>query len=104
MNFLPSQKNLTQQQEVVYDYVSPEEVQEFDLHNQLVTLAVPLAQTWRENHPEAQPASEADLESCVLAVAIEMAVAGDAVGGPTGALIAAGGGISAAEVACRRVL
>ncbi|MGB7443863.1 MAG: hypothetical protein WA919_22595 [Coleofasciculaceae cyanobacterium] len=104
MNFLPSQQKSIQSEQVVYDYVSTEEVQEFDLHNQLVNLAVPLAQTWKDNHPEARPASEADLESCVLAVAIEMAVAGDAVGGPTGALIAAGGGISAAEVACRRVL
>jgi hypothetical protein len=39
-----------------------------------------------------------------LAVAIEMAVAGEAVGGPMGALIAAGGGVAAASVACRRVL
>lgn len=86
------------------DFVSREELQKFDLNNQLVKLAVPLAQAWRDNHPEAQPGSEEDLDECVLAVAIEMAVAGEAVGGPMGALIAAGGGVAAASVACRRVL
>lgn len=86
------------------DCVSPEELREFDLHNQLTKLALPLAQAWRDNHPLAQPGSEADLDDCVLAVAIEMAVAGEAVGGPMGALIAAGGGVAAAGVACRRVL
>ena len=86
------------------DSVSREEIREFDLHNQLAKLAVPLAQAWKDNHPNAQPGSETDLDECVLAVAIEMAVAGEAVGGPMGALIAAGGGISAAGVACRRVL
>jgi hypothetical protein len=86
------------------DSVSREEIREFDLHNQLAKLALPLAQAWKDNHPNAQPGSEADLDECVLAVAIEMAVAGEAVGGPMGALIAAGGGIAAAGVACRRVL
>lgn len=86
------------------DFVSREELQKFDLNNQLVKLAVPLAQSWRDNHPDAQPGSEEDLDECVLAVAIEMAVAGEAVGGPMGALIAAGGGVAAASVACRRVL
>ncbi|HEY9632781.1 MAG TPA: hypothetical protein V6D14_05215 [Coleofasciculaceae cyanobacterium] len=84
--------------------LSHEEVREFDLHNQLTNLALPLAQAWKDNHPEAQPGSENDLDECVLAVAIEMAVAGEAVGGPMGALIAAGGGITSASVACRRVL
>ncbi len=86
------------------DFVSREELQKFDLNNQLVKLAVPLAQAWRDNHPDAQPGSEADLDECVLAVAIEMAVAGEAVGGSIGTLIAAGGGVTAACVACRRVL
>ena len=86
------------------DFVSREELQKFDLNNQLIKLALPLAQAWRDNHPNAQPGSEEDLDECVLAVAIEMAVAGEAVGGPMGALIAAGGGVAAASVACRRVL
>jgi hypothetical protein len=84
--------------------VSREELREYDLSSQLAKLALPLAQAWRDNHPEAQPAAEEDLDDCVLAVAIEMAVAGEAVGGPMGALIAAGGGVAAASVACRRVL
>src|SRR5919202_2573661 len=78
---------------------SREELREYDLHNQLARLALPVAQCWRENHPDAQPGSEEDLDECVLAVAIEMAVAGEAVGGPMGALIAAGGGVAAASVA-----
>jgi hypothetical protein len=86
------------------NYVTREELREFDLNNQLAKLALPLAQAWRDNHPNAQPGSEEDLDECVLAVAIEMAVAGEAVGGPMGALIAAGGGVAAASVACRRVL
>jgi len=86
------------------DSISSEEVQQFDLDNQLAELAVPLAQAWKDNHPEAQPASETDLDACTLAVAIEIAIAGEAVGGPIGALIAAGGGVKAASVACRRVL
>lgn len=86
------------------DSVSCEEVRGYDLHNQLAKLALPLAQAWKDNHPNAEPGSEVDLDECVLAVAIEMAVAGEAVGGPMGALIAAGGGIAAAGVACRRVL
>lgn len=81
-----------------------EEVRDLDLHNQLAKLALPLAQTWRDNHPEAQPGSESALDECVLAVAIEMAVAGESVGGPIAALIAARGGVAAASVACRRVL
>jgi hypothetical protein len=86
------------------DAVSREELREFDLNNQLAKLALPLAQAWKDNHPNAQPGSEDDLDDCILAVAIEMAVAGEAVGGPMGALIAAGGGVAAAGVACRRVL
>ncbi|HAG84935.1 MAG TPA: hypothetical protein DD379_10025 [Cyanobacteria bacterium UBA11162] len=84
--------------------VSREEVRKFDLENKLAELAVPLAQAWKDNHPEAKPGSETDLDACVLAVAIEMAIAGEAVGGPIGAVIAAGGGVAAASVACRRVL
>lgn len=86
------------------DAVSREEVRRFDLENKLAELAVPLAQAWKDNHPDAQPGSEADLDDCILAVAIEMAIAGEAVGGPIGALIADGGGVTAASVACRRVL
>lgn len=104
MSSFKSENQLSQINPSTPDTVSSEEVQQFDLENQLAELAVPLAQAWKDNHPEAQPASEADLDVCTLAVAIEMAIAGEAVGGPIGALIASGGGVKAASVACRRVL
>jgi hypothetical protein len=104
MNYFNAEKKSSSQKPKNTDSVSRDEIREFDLNNQLAKLALPLAQAWRDNHPEAQPGSEADLDACVLAVAIEMAVAGEAVGGPMGALIAAGGGVAAASVACRRVL
>lgn len=104
MSLFNSEKKASNQKSSHSKGVSREEIREFDLDNQLAKLALPLAQTWRDNHPEAQPGSEADLDACVLAVAIEMAIAGEAVGGPTGAVIAAGGGVAAASVACRRVL
>lgn len=104
MSSFKSENQLHHLNPLTSDSVSPEEVQQFDLDNQLAELAVPLAQAWKDNHPEAQPASEADLDACTLAVAIEIAIAGEAVGGPIGALIASGGGVKAASVACRRVL
>lgn len=104
MSLFNSQKKSTELKPTNFAPLSREELQEYDLNNQLAKLALPLAQAWRDNHPEAQPGSEEDLDDCVLAVAIEMAVAGEAVRGPMGALIAAGGGVAAASVACRRVL
>jgi hypothetical protein len=104
MSSFNSEKKSTNLKQTNSDAVSREELREFDLNNQLAKLALPLAQAWKDNHPNAQPGSEDDLDDCILAVAIEMAVAGEAVGGPMGALIAAGGGVAAAGVACRRVL
>ncbi len=104
MNFSKSENKSTHLNSTATDTLSREEVRKFDLENKLAELAIPLAQAWKDNHPEAQPDSEADLDACILAVAIEMAIAGEAVGGPIGALIANGGGVSAATVACRRVL
>ncbi len=104
MNFSKSENKSTRLNSTATDTLSREEVQKFDLENRLAELAIPLAQAWKDNHPDAQPASEADLDACILAVAIEIAIAGEAVGGPIGALIANGGGVSAATVACRRVL
>jgi len=104
MSSFNSEQKSTNLKQTNSDAVSREELREFDLNNQLAKLALPLAQAWKDNHPNAQPGSEDDLDDCILAVAIEMAVAGEAVGGPMGALIAAGGGVAAAGVACRRVL
>jgi len=86
------------------NYVSREELHKFDLDNQLIELALLLAQTWRDNHLNAQAGSETDLDECTLAVAIEMTIASEVVGGPMGALISEGGGVKAACIACRRVL
>jgi len=104
MSLFNSEKKSSDLKQTNSNSVSPEELRQFDLHNQLSKLALPLAEAWKENHPNAQPGSVENLDDCVLAVAIEMAVAGEAVGGPMGALIAAGGGVAAAGVACRRVL
>lgn len=104
MNFSKSENKSTHPNATAANTLSREEVRKFDIENKLAELAMPLAQAWKDNHPEAQPDSEADLDACILAVAIEMAIAGEAVGGPVGALIANGGGISAATVACRRIL
>ncbi len=104
MSSFNSEKKSSNLKQTNSDAVSREELREFDLNNQLAKLALPLAQAWKDNHPNAKPGSEDDLDDCILAVAIEMAVAGEAVGGPMGALIAAGGGVAAAGVACRRVL
>jgi hypothetical protein len=104
MGLFNSEKQSSELKPSNSNYVTREELREFDLNNQLAKLALPLAQAWRDNHLDAQPGSEEALDECVLAVAIEMAIAGEAVGGPMGALIAAGGGVAAASVACRRVL
>lgn len=104
MSFFNSEKKFTHPKPNHPECLSREALREFDINNQLTKLALPLAQAWRENHPDAQPGSEDCLDECVLAVAIEMAIAAEAVGGPMGALIAAGGGVTAAGVACRRVL
>lgn len=104
MTSFKSDNQLNHPRPLAPNTVSSQEVQQFDLDHKLAELAIPLAQAWKDNHPEAEPASEADLDACTLAVTIEMAIAGEAVGGLMGALIASGGGVKAASVACRRVL
>ncbi len=104
MSFFSSGNKSSEIKPIDSDCVSDEELKKFELKNQLVELALPLAQTWKDNHPNAQPGSEADLDSCVLAVAIEMTVAGEVVGGPMGALISSECGVTAASIACRRIL
>ena len=82
MSSFKSENQLSHLNSLTPNAVSSEEVLQFDLENKLAELAVPLAQAWKDNHPEAQPASEADLDACTLAVAIEMAIAGEAVFAP----------------------
>lgn len=86
------------------NYISREEWRKFDLDNQLIQLGLLLAQTWKDNHPEAQAGSETNIDECTLAVAIEMTIAGEAVGGSMGDLISEGAGVRAACLACRQVL
>jgi hypothetical protein len=71
---------------------------------ELEHLALFVAETWRADHPHAQPDSEEDYMACVLYVTEEMARAGAAVGGPAGLEILTGGGSAAGRVVCRRVL
>lgn len=104
MSLFKSQSNSRDLHHVESRSLSHQELQDLGINNQLEKLAIPLAQTWKDDHPDAQLDSEEDLDSCILAVAIEMSVAGEAVGGPVGAVIASGGGVAAASVVCRRVL
>jgi hypothetical protein len=81
-----------------------EELRKLDPSIKLEELALPLAQAWKDEHPDAQPGSEADFNDCVLVVSAGMAAIGASMGGPVGAAIGAGGGIAAGRLVCRRVL
>jgi hypothetical protein len=84
---------------------------EIDINGKLEEIALPLAQSWKSDHPNAQPGSASDFDDCVTIVA-----AGTAAGatiaasslGPwgtaLGAAVGAGGGIAAARIVCRRVI
>jgi hypothetical protein len=88
-----------------------DELRNLDPSGQLENIATPLAQAWKNNHPNAQPGSQADFDDCVLFVAAGVAAAGatrGTAGGPVGtavgAALGAGGGVAAARLACRRIL
>lgn len=70
---------------------------------ELEKLALIVAQTWLDDHPNAQPSSQADFQSCLQYVTQQLAEAGTAVGGFIGLAISVGGGSAAAEVACRQM-
>jgi hypothetical protein len=74
-----------------------------DIHQELEKLALILAQTWRDEHAEANPNSEETFENCVAYITAEMAKAGAAVGGPAGLAILTGGGSAAARIVCKRL-
>jgi hypothetical protein len=74
-----------------------------DIHQELEKLALLLAQSWRDEHADADPNSEETFESCVAYITAEMAKAGSAVGGPAGLAILTGGGSAAARIACKRL-
>ncbi len=67
-------------------------------------MAVFLAQTWKDEHPDASVDSDADLHDCIAAVTTELAIAAQAVGGPAGLAILTGGGSAAARAVCKKVL
>jgi len=75
-----------------------------DLEHELEKLALFVAQTWRDDYPDAQAVSKADFDACVSYVTAEMAKAGTAVGGAAGLAILTGGGSAAGCVACQRIL
>lgn len=76
----------------------------FDFGTHLETLALFLAQTWKDDHPDAVADSEDDVNQCILAVTKELAIAAQAVGGPVGLEILTGGGSAAARAVCKQVL
>ncbi|PSB31832.1 hypothetical protein [Stenomitos frigidus] len=86
------------------DLLSREAVQPLDFNVHLEKLALFLAQTWKDDHPDATAESEADLSHCILAVTAELAIAAQAVGGPISLEILTGGGSAAARAVCQQVL
>ena len=86
------------------DLLARESEQSLDFTVQLETLALFLAQTWKDEHPAATAESEDDLRACVLAVTTELAIAAKAVGGPISLVILTGGGSAAARAICRQAL
>jgi hypothetical protein len=83
---------------------SPTTSQKLDLSQEFEKLALFIAQAWKEDHPDAHPDSQEDVEACVKYVTTEMAAAGKAVGGVAGLAILSGEGSKAARAVCRRVL
>ena len=86
------------------ELLSSEAKQALDFNVHLEKLALFLAQTWKDDHPNATAESEADLSDCILAVTTELAIAAKAVGGPVGLEILSGGGSAAARAVCQQVL
>lgn len=77
---------------------------ELNLDQELEKLAMFIAETWSDDHPNAHLNSGADFQKCVDYVTAEMVKAGAAVGGPAGLEILTGSGSKAARCVCRRVL
>lgn len=82
-----------------------------DAEEALEKLAMPLAEQWKNDHPNAKPGSDSDFNDCVTVVAAGVAAGGAAigtsfagVGAIVGAAIGAGAGVPAARIACRRIL
>ncbi|MFB8788700.1 MAG: hypothetical protein U7123_07575 [Potamolinea sp.] len=87
-----------------FEAISCQEEEKNDVSEKLEQLAMLLAETWKDFHPDAQNDSEKAFESCVFCVTNEMATAGKAVAGSIGMEIITGGASAAAKVVCSRVL
>ncbi|MBW4691715.1 MAG: hypothetical protein KME27_08080 [Lyngbya sp. HA4199-MV5] len=86
------------------EQLSCKAIPSFDFSPHLETLALFLAQAWKDDHPHASADLEDDVNQCILAVTTELAIAARAVGGPVGLEILTGGGSAAARAVCKRVL
>lgn len=89
--------------------VSPKQLERqpvpsFDFSTHLEKMVLFLAQTWRDDHPDASSDSDDDLNDCILSVKTELAIAGSAVGGPAGVMILTGGNSAMISNICRGVL
>lgn len=109
MSFFASNKDIDQclfqeSESTTIDRLTREMVQNFNLDQQLAELALWLAQSWKDEHPDAAADSEEDLNACVLAVTTELAIAAKAVGGPVGLVILTGASSDAIRRGCCHVL
>lgn len=86
------------------ELVTYKEEQKSDFSEELEELAMLIAETWKDFHPNLPTNSEEAFEACVFCVTTEMATAGTAVAGAIGLEILTGGGSAAAKVVCSRVL
>jgi hypothetical protein len=99
-----NKRSLSEAKSVNAELLSCRTVQTLDFQIHLEKLALFLAQTWKDDHPNATAESEDDLRACLLAVTKELAIAAKAVGGPVGLEILTGGGSAAACAVCLHVL
>lgn len=76
----------------------------FDFSTHLEKMVLFLAQTWRDDNPDASSDSDADLNDCIMSVKTELAIAGSVVGGPAGVMILTGGNSAMISNICRGVL
>jgi hypothetical protein len=74
------------------------------LQSALRKMALFLAETWKQDHPDASSESKEDVDACVLYITVELSKAARAVGGVAGVTVLSGGGSEAAQFACQRVL
>lgn len=87
-----------------FDVASATRPSVVDFKKEIEKVALFVAQSWKDDHPNAQLNSDLDLSNCIAYVTVEMAGAASVVGGPVGLEILTGGGSEAACVVCKQVL